>query len=220
MATRRAVAPTSMEPPVRSAPDPLRYHCSAHPGPRPCRPGASRRPKSLQAILCWPILGLGLAGPALRAVQNRSRRFCAGPSWASALQARRFAPSKIAPGDFVLAHPGPRPCRPCGHWQRNGRQRYSARPDPHHPKGFPHMGDFTTLMARDGHEFQAYLAAPPARPRGAVVVIQEIFGINGHIRAVTDGFAAEGYTAIAPALFDRIRRGIELGYDSSGSDEG
>ena len=82
------------------------------------------------------------------------------------------------------------------------------------------MGDFTTLMARDGHEFQAYLAAPPARPRGAVVVIQEIFGINGHIRAVTDGFAAEGYTAIAPALFDRIRRGIELGYDGSGSDEG
>ena len=60
------------------------------------------------------------------------------------------------------------------------------------------MGDFTTLMARDGHEFQAYLAAPPGRPRGAVVVLQEIFGVNRHIRAVTDGFAAEGYTAIAP----------------------
>jgi len=74
------------------------------------------------------------------------------------------------------------------------------------------MGDFTTLMARDGHEFQAYLAAPPGRPRGAVVVLQEIFGVNRHIRAVTDSFAAEGYTAIAPALFDRIRRGIELGY--------
>ena len=74
------------------------------------------------------------------------------------------------------------------------------------------MGDFTTLMARDGHEFQAYLAAPAGRPRGAVVVLQEIFGVNGHIRAVTDSFAAEGYTAIAPALFDRIRRGIELGY--------
>jgi len=82
------------------------------------------------------------------------------------------------------------------------------------------MGDFTTLMARDGHEFQAYLAAPPGRPRGAVVVIQEIFGINRHIRAVTDGFASEGYTAIAPALFDRIRRGIELGYDGSDMDEG
>ncbi|HUN72723.1 MAG TPA: dienelactone hydrolase family protein [Steroidobacteraceae bacterium] len=82
------------------------------------------------------------------------------------------------------------------------------------------MGDFTTLMARDGHEFQAYLAAPPARPRGAVVVLQEIFGVNGHIRSVTDSFASEGYTAIAPALFDRIRRGIELAYDDDGRDEG
>jgi carboxymethylenebutenolidase len=74
------------------------------------------------------------------------------------------------------------------------------------------MGEFTTIMARDGHEFQAYLAAPAGKPRGAVVVLQEIFGVNSHIRSVTDGFAAEGYTAIAPALFDRIRRGIELGY--------
>jgi carboxymethylenebutenolidase len=82
------------------------------------------------------------------------------------------------------------------------------------------MGDFTTLMARDGHEFQAYLAAPPGRPHGAVVVLQEIFGVNAHIRAVTDSFAAEGYTAIAPALFDRIRRGIQLGYGESDRDEG
>lgn len=82
------------------------------------------------------------------------------------------------------------------------------------------MGDFTTLMARDGHEFQAYLAAPPGRPRGAVVVLQEIFGVNRHIRAVTDSFAAEGYTAIAPALFDRIRRGIDLGYTGPEMEEG
>ena len=82
------------------------------------------------------------------------------------------------------------------------------------------MGDFTTLMARDGHEFQAYLTAPPGRPRGAVVVLQEIFGVNQHIRSVTDGFAAEGYTAIAPALFDRIRRGIQLGYGDADRDEG
>jgi carboxymethylenebutenolidase len=74
------------------------------------------------------------------------------------------------------------------------------------------MGEFTTLMARDGHEFQAYLAAPAGKPRGAIVVLQEIFGVNSHIRSVTDGFAAEGYTAIAPSLFDRIRRGIQLGY--------
>jgi carboxymethylenebutenolidase len=74
------------------------------------------------------------------------------------------------------------------------------------------MGEFSTLMARDGHEFQAYLAAPAGKPRGAVVVIQEIFGVNSHIRAVTDSYAAVGYTAIAPALFDRVRRGIQLGY--------
>jgi carboxymethylenebutenolidase len=74
------------------------------------------------------------------------------------------------------------------------------------------MGEFITIMARDGHEFQAYLAAPTGKPRGAVVVLQEIFGVNSHIRSVTDGFAAAGYTAIAPSLFDRIRRGIQLGY--------
>ena len=82
------------------------------------------------------------------------------------------------------------------------------------------MGEFTTLMARDGHDFQAYLAAPGGKPHGAVVVIQEIFGVNAHIRAVTDGFASAGYTAIAPAMFDRIRRGIELGYSPPEIEEG
>jgi carboxymethylenebutenolidase len=82
------------------------------------------------------------------------------------------------------------------------------------------MSEFTTIMARDGHEFQAWLAAPPGRPRGAVVVVQEIFGVNSHIRAVTDGYAAEGYVAIAPALFDRVRRRIELGYSAAEMQEG
>lgn len=82
------------------------------------------------------------------------------------------------------------------------------------------MGEFQTLMARDGHEFRAYIAAPKGQPQGAVVVIQEIFGVNSHIRALTDGFAAEGYVAIAPSLFDRIRRGIELGYSPAERDEG
>jgi len=83
------------------------------------------------------------------------------------------------------------------------------------------MGDFQPLMARDGHEFRAYLAAPKdVKPKGAIVVIQEIFGVNSHIRAVTDSFAAEGYTAIAPALFDRIRMGIELGYTDKDMQEG
>ena len=82
------------------------------------------------------------------------------------------------------------------------------------------MGQFTTIMARDGHEFQAWLAAAPARPRGAVLVLPEIFGVNSQIRAVTDGFAREGYTAIAPSLFDRVRRGIELGYAPADMQEG
>jgi carboxymethylenebutenolidase len=82
------------------------------------------------------------------------------------------------------------------------------------------MSEFTTLMARDGHEFNAWLAAPAGKPRGAVVVIQEIFGVNAHIRAVTDSYAAEGYVAIAPALFDRVRKGIELGYTPDAMKEG
>lgn len=82
------------------------------------------------------------------------------------------------------------------------------------------MGEFNTLMARDGHEFRAYLAAPSGPPRGAVVVIQEVFGVNAHMRAVTDGYAAERYLAIAPSLFDRVRRGIELDYNEKTLQEG
>jgi carboxymethylenebutenolidase len=82
------------------------------------------------------------------------------------------------------------------------------------------LGEFSTFMARDGHEFQAWLVAPPGRPRGAVVLLQEIFGVNGHIRAVAGDFAAQGYTVIAPSLFDRIRRGIELGYSQAEVQEG
>jgi carboxymethylenebutenolidase len=82
------------------------------------------------------------------------------------------------------------------------------------------MGEFTTLMARDGHEFNAWLAAPKGPARGAVVIAQEIFGVNKHIRSVTDGFAAEGYVAIAPCLYDRVRRGIELGYSEPEVQEG
>jgi carboxymethylenebutenolidase len=74
------------------------------------------------------------------------------------------------------------------------------------------MGTTIELKAADGHAFQAYLAEPAVRPRGGIVVVQEIFGVNGHIRAVTDGYAADGYLAIAPALFDRVQRGYESGY--------
>ncbi len=76
------------------------------------------------------------------------------------------------------------------------------------------MSQFETLMARDGHTFQVYIAPPPARARGAVIVVQEIFGLTANIRAAADRFAAEGYLAMAPALFDRIRRGLVLGYSA------
>ena len=74
------------------------------------------------------------------------------------------------------------------------------------------MGTMLQLTAGDGFELSAYRADPAAASRGAVVVVQEIFGVNSHIRSVCDGFAADGYVAIAPALFDRIRPGVELGY--------
>ncbi len=74
------------------------------------------------------------------------------------------------------------------------------------------MSDYTRLMARDGHQFEAWLAPPKGPVRGAVVVLQEIFGVNAHIRAVADSFAAEGYLAIAPCLFDRVDRDLQLGY--------
>ena len=68
------------------------------------------------------------------------------------------------------------------------------------------------ITASDGHTFDAYRAEPSGTPCGAIVVVQEIFGVNHHIRNVTDGFAADGYVAIAPALFDRIERGVDLPY--------
>jgi len=73
------------------------------------------------------------------------------------------------------------------------------------------MGESIRLKSAAG-EIGAYLATPKGTPRGGVVVIQEIFGVNHHIRAVTDSFAAQGYLALAPQYFDHIKPGIELGY--------
>ncbi|HVL34547.1 MAG TPA: dienelactone hydrolase family protein [Burkholderiales bacterium] len=74
------------------------------------------------------------------------------------------------------------------------------------------MGKTIELTAADGHRLAAYRAEPAGRPRGGIVVIQEIFGVNRHIREVADGYAADGYLAIAPALFDRVSRNVELAY--------
>ena len=74
------------------------------------------------------------------------------------------------------------------------------------------MGQFTNLNSADGFTVSAYVAQPDGKPRAAIVVLQEIFGVNSHIRSVADRFAAEGYLAVAPATFDRVKPGVELGY--------
>jgi carboxymethylenebutenolidase len=74
------------------------------------------------------------------------------------------------------------------------------------------MSEFITLSASDGHKFQAWYSPPQGRPKAGMVVIQEIFGVNHHIREVTDRYAREGYLAVAPALFDRYQRNYDTGY--------
>jgi len=74
------------------------------------------------------------------------------------------------------------------------------------------VGTIIQGTAADGHTLDIYRAEPAGAPRGAVVIVQEIFGVNSHIRSVCDDYAAQGYLAVAPALFDRTERGVELGY--------
>lgn len=77
------------------------------------------------------------------------------------------------------------------------------------------MGGDIEITASDGHRLGAYLAEPPAPVRGGLVVVQEAFGVNGYVRSVCDRFASEGYLSIAPALYDRQRRGVTFGYEKS-----
>jgi carboxymethylenebutenolidase len=74
------------------------------------------------------------------------------------------------------------------------------------------MGRMIELTASDNRKLSAYRADPAGKPRGGLVVIQEIFGVNSHMKSVADGFAADGYLAIAPALFDRVQSNVDLGY--------
>ena len=75
------------------------------------------------------------------------------------------------------------------------------------------MGEYTTLKAADSHELGAYVARPAGQPIAGLVVVQEIFGVNAHIRSVADGYAKDGFVAVAPALFDRIERNVQLTYE-------
>ncbi|MEC9346601.1 MAG: dienelactone hydrolase family protein [Pseudomonadota bacterium] len=74
------------------------------------------------------------------------------------------------------------------------------------------MGEWIRLKAADGFEFDAWKAVPTGKAKGGVVVVQEIFGVNAHIRAVTDAFAGAGYLAVAPAIYDRVEPKLECGY--------
>jgi len=82
------------------------------------------------------------------------------------------------------------------------------------------MSSMLKLQASDGHELDAYLAEPDGKAWGALVVIQEIFGVNQHIRSVADRFAQEGFYTVAPALFDRVERHVELTDQGDGTQKG
>jgi len=76
------------------------------------------------------------------------------------------------------------------------------------------------ITARDGHRLSAYVAEPKAATIGALVMLQEFFGVNAHIRAMAEQYAGDGFYTIAPAIFDRVERGVELGYDPDGMQKG
>jgi carboxymethylenebutenolidase len=75
------------------------------------------------------------------------------------------------------------------------------------------MGSQVTLTAADGHRLDVYVAGDGRSQQPAIVLVQEIFGVNRHIRAVADDYAAQGFNIIAPALFDRVERNLELTYE-------
>ncbi len=82
------------------------------------------------------------------------------------------------------------------------------------------MGNFIDLKSADGTIFPAYVAQPTGTPRGAVVVLQEIFGVNPHIQAVADGYAEAGYLVVAPSTFHRVQAGVDLGYTEADMNAG
>jgi carboxymethylenebutenolidase len=82
------------------------------------------------------------------------------------------------------------------------------------------MGTKIRLKAADGHELDAYLAESSGPAHGAIVLIQEIFGVNSHIRSVADNYAGQGFHVIAPALFDRVQTNLELSYNPADTAQG
>ena len=82
------------------------------------------------------------------------------------------------------------------------------------------MNEHIKITAKDNHQFSAYVSQPMGKPKGGIVIIQEIFGVNKHIKEVTDLFARKGYLSIAPSLFDRIEKNVTLNYDEKGISKG
>ena len=82
------------------------------------------------------------------------------------------------------------------------------------------MGERISIMTAGTHCIGAYLAKPGGKPKGGIVVVQEIFGVTAHIRSVADGYSRDGYTAIAPAFFDFVENDVELAYDKAGTERG
>jgi carboxymethylenebutenolidase len=82
------------------------------------------------------------------------------------------------------------------------------------------MSEAVKLQASDGFELDAYVARPDTKPWGGLVVVQEIFGVNQHIRSVADRFAHEGFLAIAPAIFDRVQKNVDRGFDGESMQKG
>ncbi|OSZ71714.1 dienelactone hydrolase family protein [Hydrogenophaga sp. IBVHS1] len=82
------------------------------------------------------------------------------------------------------------------------------------------MGQTINLKSADGFTFPAYVAEPSGKPRGGLLVLQEIFGVNSHIRSVADGYAADGYFVVAPATFHRAKAGVEMGYTEADMNAG
>src|SRR5271156_3954251 len=74
------------------------------------------------------------------------------------------------------------------------------------------MSEWIKLKAQDGHELSAYVARPTGQAVGTLILVQEIFGVNAHVRSVADGYAKDGFLVIAPAIFDRFEPGVQLTY--------
>ena len=82
------------------------------------------------------------------------------------------------------------------------------------------MNELLKINAKDNHQFSAYISQPSGKPKAGIVIIQEIFGVNTHIKEVTDLYASKGYLCIAPSLFDRIEKNVTLNYDEIGVSKG